>query len=351
MLDVAELLKKVRRIEIVASRTVNDLFAGQYKSVFRGRGMEFNEVREYQPGDDIRSIDWNVTARAGKPFIKRFVEERELTILFLVDVSASGLFGTSRPKLDTAIEVVATLMFSALKNNDKVGLLTFADRVVDYYRPRKGKGNVLHLIRELLAAEPVARPTDLKTALDYVNRVQKRRAVVFLLSDFLVPELIGSEEQISNALPDDAEPSSFDDLFMEGGSRIFSGSSHRIESSFLLRSLQGRRANKGSEAQQRALSICGRKHDLVAMNLSDPREREFPDVGLITLEDAETGERVEVDTADPSVRRLLAQRLQSGRDRIAETLRRSRIDCLNLENGSDFLVDLRRFFHTREMRH
>ena len=185
---VIDILKKVRRIQIVANRTVNDLMAGQYKSVFRGRGMEFDEVREYQPGDDIRTIDWNVTARTGTPFIKRFCEERELTVLLLVDVSASGVFGSgSQSKLELAVEMAALLMFSALKNNDKVGLLTFCDRVLDYFPPRKGKANVLQLIRQLVSAEPVPRETKLASALEYLNRVQKRRAVVFLLSDFLAP--------------------------------------------------------------------------------------------------------------------------------------------------------------------
>jgi len=165
-LTVADILKRVRRIQIVANRAVNDLFAGQYKSVFRGRGMEFDEVREYQPGDDIRTIDWNVTARTGSCFIKRFCEERELTVLFLVDVSASGVFGsTERSKLDLMVEVAALLMFSALKNNDKVGLLTFCDDVLDYYPPRKGKSHVLHLIRELVGQRPVARETRLQAAL------------------------------------------------------------------------------------------------------------------------------------------------------------------------------------------
>jgi len=184
--DVASILKRVRQIQIVANRRVDDLLAGQYKSVFRGRGMEFDEVREYQPGDDVRSIDWNVTARAGAPFVKRFVEERELTVMFLVDVSASGAFGSTwRSKLETLVELAAMLMFSALKNNDKVGLVTFCDEVIDYFPPRKGKSNVLHLIRELVAVEPVARPTNIAAAVDYLNRVQRRRAVVFLLSDFL----------------------------------------------------------------------------------------------------------------------------------------------------------------------
>ena len=189
--SVVEILKKVQRIQIVANRAVNDLFAGQYKSVFRGRGMEFDEVREYQPGDDIRTIDWNVTARTGNCFIKRFCEERELTVLFLVDVSASGAFGsTQQSKLELAVEIAALLMFSALKNNDKVGLIQFCDDVLDYLPPRKGKSHVLHIIRKLVGAQPVARDTNLDKALDFLNRVQKRRAVVFLMSDFLGPSAV-----------------------------------------------------------------------------------------------------------------------------------------------------------------
>lgn len=342
MPDVFELLKKVRRIEIVANRTVNDLFAGQYKSVFRGRGMEFSEVREYQPGDDIRSIDWNVTARAGRPYIKRFVEERELTILFLVDISASGVFGSQRSKLESAVEVAATLMFSALKNNDKVGLLTFADRVIDFYRPRKGKANVLHLIRELLAVEPIARPTDLIPALDYVNSVQKRRSVVFLLSDFLVPELTGAASGGSDNVDKGVrKPISPIEEFLND-SRIdyfFRPASSRV------------RSGKEISQQQRLLSICSRKHDLIAMTLSDPREREFPNVGLITLRDAETGQLVEVDTTSEKVRRLLAEQFQSARQKIDETLRRSQVDRLDIETDGDFHASLRRFFRSREQRH
>jgi uncharacterized protein (DUF58 family) len=333
------MLKKVRRIEIVANRTVNDLFAGQYKSVFRGRGMEFSEVREYQPGDDIRSIDWNVTARAGKPFIKHFVEERELTILFLVDVSASGIFGSTRSKLETTVEIAATLMFSALKNNDKVGLITFADQVIDYYRPRKGKANVLHLIRELLAVEPSARQTNIKAVLDYVNRVQKRRAVVFLLSDFLVPELTGA---IKGNFGEDSDWSGSDKV-----SNFLVGSS-RVEKNILFHSFQTSRQVSLAGEQEQSLSICVRKHDLIALTFSDPREREFPNVGLIMLRDAETGELLEVDTANPGIRQILMQQLSSGQNRITETLKRCHVDQLKIETGSDFLTDFRRFFRTRE---
>jgi uncharacterized protein (DUF58 family) len=289
--NVLDILKKVRRIQIVANRTVNDLLAGQYKSVFRGRGMEFDEVREYQPGDDIRTIDWNVTARTGSPFIKRFCEERELTVLLLVDVSASGVFGSaSRAKLDLAVEMAALLMFSALKNNDKVGLLTFADRVCDYFPPRKGKANVLRLIRQLVAAEPVAVETNLAAALDYLNHVQKRRAVVFLLSDFLAP------------------------------------------------------------TAQRAMSIANRRHDLVAVTVSDPREQSLPDVGFITLSDAETGELVEVDTRHPEVRRLFESCARERGDVLTNGFRKAGVDQLAVRTDEDYEKSLRRFFRMRERR-
>lgn len=288
---VAEILKRVERIQIVANRQVNDLFAGQYHSVFRGQGIEFDEVREYQPGDDVRTIDWNVTARAGTPFIKRYCEERELTVMFLVDVSASGVFGsTARSKLELAIEVAAMLMFSALKNNDKVGLVRFCDDVVAYDPPRKGKSNVLRLIRELVSTEPVHRETDLGKALDFLNQVQKRRGVVFLLSDFLGPE------------------------------------------------------------SKTALAATNRRHDLVAMTISDPREEALPDVGFVVLEDAETGEQVEVDTRHPEVRRLFAGRAAERSGGLATLLKKVGIDQLRLSTDGDYTKGLRRFFSMREKR-
>lgn len=288
---VADILKKVRRIQITANRAVDDLFAGQYKSVFRGRGMEFDEVREYQPGDDVRTIDWNVTARTGMPFIKRFCEERELTVMFLVDVSASGAFGSvERSKLDLAVEVAALLMFSALKNNDKVGMVTFCDEVIDYIPPRKGKARVLHLLRELVAVQPVARPTDLSSALEFVGRVQKRRAVVFLISDFIAPEA------------------------------------------------------------RRAMAVCGRRHDLIAINISDPREQSLPDVGFISLVDAESGELLELDTRHPQVRELFARRAAERAENVSRLLKRAGVDELPIRSGEDYVADLRRFFRMRERR-
>ena len=288
---VAEILKKVQRSQIVANRSVNDLLAGQYRSVFRGRGMEFDEVREYQPGDDIRTIDWNVTARAGVPFIKRFSEERELTVLFLVDVSASGSFGSgSQSKLEVMIEMTALLMFSALKNNDKVGLLLFANNVEAYYPPRKGKGNVLRLIREMLAAEPVRDETDLEAALQYLNKVYKRRAVVFLISDFQ------------------------------------------------------------NEASRKALAISNGRHDLVAITVSDPREEQLPQVGFITLQDAESGEMVDVDTRHPKVRELFASQAADRREALTTGLRRAGVDQLQVSTTEPYATSLRRFFESRERR-
>ncbi len=289
--SVADILKRVRRIQIVASRAVNDLFAGQYKSVFRGRGMEFDEVREYQPGDDIRTIDWNVTARTGVCFIKRFCEERELTVLFLIDASASGMFGSGRrSKLDLAVEVAALLMFSALKNNDKVGLLTFCDQVLDYYPPRKGKSHVLHLIRKLVALQPVAGETRVQAALDFLNRVQKRRAVVFLLSDFIGP------------------------------------------------------------SARRALAVANARHDVTAVSVTDPREQSLPDVGFVTLQDAETGEIVEVDTRHPAVRSLFQTSAAHRREAFESELRRAGVDELPINTQADYVAELRRFFRMRERR-
>ena len=291
MPEIAEILRKVQRIQIAASRSVDDLMAGQYRSVFRGRGMEFDEVREYQPGDDIRTIDWNVTARAGAPFIKRFCEERELTILFLVDISASGIFGSGdQSKLEVMVEIAALLMFSALRNNDKVGLHLFADDVVACYPPRKSKGNVLRLLREIVAAEPVVGETNLPAALEYLNRVQKRRAVVFVISDFQ------------------------------------------------------------TDVSHKALSMTNGRHDLVAITVSDPREHELPDVGFIQLEDAETGEIVEVDTRNERVRQLLRQQSAHHTDIVTEALRRAGVDQLPVSTREPYMTSLRRFFAVREKR-
>ena len=289
--SVAEIVQKVRRIQIVANRAVNDLFAGEYHSVFRGRGMEFDEVREYQPGDEVRDIDWNVTARSGVPFVKRYREERELTVLFLVDISASGAFGSlDRSKMELAVEVAALLMFSALKNNDKVGLLLFCDEVLKYLPPRKGKASVLRFIRELVAARPVARETRVDRALEFLNRVQRRKAVVFLISDFL-----GSHDE-------------------------------------------------------RQLMVANSRHDLVAITVADPRESSLPDVGFVKLKDAETGEIMELDTAHRKVRELFASEAAKRRDALTSGLRRMAVDELPIRTDESYVTSMRRFFRMRERR-
>ena len=289
--NVAEIVQKVRRIQIVANRAVDDLFAGEYHSVFRGRGMEFDEVREYQPGDEVRTIDWNVTARNGTPFVKRYREERELTVMFLVDVTASGAFGSrDRSKLELAIEVAALLMFSALKNNDKVGLVLFGGEPHRYFAPRKGKASVLRLLRELVASRPVAGETRVDRALEFLSRVQRRKAVVFLLSDFL------------------------------------------------------------ADGWERPLRVAKGRHDVVAITVADPREETLPAADFVTLEDAETGERVELDARHPAVRRAFAERAARREAALDERLKKAGVDRLPIRTDEPYLKSLRRFFRMRERR-
>ena len=287
--ELEEVLREVRRIQIVARKQVNDLLAGEYLSAFKGRGMEFDTVREYVPGDEIRSIDWNVTARSESPFVKTFCEERELTILLAVDISASGAFGSQKiSKLETAVEVGAVLMFTSLKNNDKVGLLFFADDVVKYIPPRKGRGNVLRLIREMLAAEPVKSETNIAKALEYIGRVQRRRAVVFVLSDFIGPDC------------------------------------------------------------SKALAVANRRHDCIAVTLEDPRERELPSVGFLTLQDAETDELIELDTRNPRVRAMFAKVSHERQTKLKDLLRKANVDRLEIRTDQSYATSLQRFFRMRE---
>ena len=287
--DIDEVLKEVKRIQIVARRQVNDLLAGEYLSAFQGRGMEFNAVREYVPGDEIRSIDWNVTARTGNPYVKTFCEERELTVMIVVDISASGVFGSQRlSKMETAVEVAAVLMFAALKNNDKVGLMFFADDVVKYIPPRKGRANVLRLIRELLATEPVKAETNITKALEFLGRVQRRKCVLFLMSDFLGPDC------------------------------------------------------------SRALAIANRRHDCVAVTLSDPREASLPDVGFLTLRDAETDELLELDTRHPRVRALFAKAADERERKLTGWFRRANVDRLSIQTDQPYTQSLQKFFRSRE---
>jgi uncharacterized protein (DUF58 family) len=289
-----EILKKVRQIEIRTNREVTDVLGGQYHSVFKGRGMEFEEVREYLPGDEVRAIDWNVTARFGHPFIKKFKEERELTVMLLVDVSGSGQFGSVRQtKNELAAELAAVLAFSAVRNNDKVGLVMFTDAVEKYVPPKKGRRHVLRVVREILAFKPAGRGTDIVRALDYLNQVQRRRAVTFLLSDFQV----GDTETLS-----------------------------------------------------RKLRVTGSRHDLVALSLRDPREETLPAVGLLELRDNETGERVLLDTFDARVRDRYEQAARQRFDQLRRLLRNSACDHVEIRTDLDYLKPLVQFFRSREQR-
>jgi uncharacterized protein (DUF58 family) len=291
-----EILAKVRQIEIRTSRLAQETFAGQYHSVFKGRGMDFEEVREYVPGDEVRSIDWNVTARSGRPFVKKYTEERELTIVLVVDLSASGHFGSgTQSKRELAAEVASVLAFSAIRNDDKVGLVLFTDAVEHYVPAKKGRRHVLRVVREILFFEPTRTGTDVVAALDFVNRVVRRRAVTFLLSDFLVPA---------------TGPS-------------------------------------GVEALRRTLERGGRRHDLVALAVSDPRESELPAVGRVVLEDAERGELVEVDTNDARFRSGYAEAAARRRRERLQLLRSAGVDALELSTAEPYLAALRRFFRTR----
>ena len=284
---IEDLLKKVRQIEIISNRIANDTFSGQYRSAFRGQGIEFDEVREYMEGDDVRSIDWNVTARSGRPYVKRFSEERERSLLFMLDVSASNLFGTKVSRLETATEVVASLMFSALKNNDKIGLLTFANGARSYFPPQKGKNYVLRLVNEMLSVQPAEEPTNLNSALEFVGKTLKRHAVIIIISDFYAPQ------------PD------------------------------------------------KSLFYCCRRHDLVAISITEPFEETFPNVGFVRLRDPETDTIVELDTGSPRVRRAISERLKLKRRTLTSKLKEANVEPLFIENGGDYVQTLRRFFQTR----
>jgi len=291
MRDPKEILKKIRRIELRTRRLVNTSFAGQYHSVFKGRGMNFEEVREYTPGDEIRSIDWNVTARMNAPFVKKYTEERELTVMLLVDVSASGNFGSVElSKRELAAEVAAILAFSAIYNNDKVGLILFSDTVELFIPPKKGRLHTLRLIREMLYFEPKGRGTNLAAALDYLNKVVSRRAVIFVVSDFIAPDYT------------------------------------------------------------KALTVAGRRHDVVALPVIDPGEEQLPDVGLITFEDAETGEQIEINTSSRALRNAFAAEEAARRKALEKLFGTRGIDVVPLATDKDYLLPLRAFFEQRERR-
>lgn len=287
-----ELIQKIRKIQIYTSRMVDASFAGQYESVFRGRGMEFDEVREYTPGDDIRTIDWNVTARTGRAYIKRFVEEREMTVVFAVDLSASGDFGTvNKAKNELGAEFCAVMAFAAAKNNDKVGLLIFTDRIELYIPPKKGISHMLRLIRELLYFKMPERRTDISQALDYLGRVIRKRATVFLVSDF-------------------------------------------IETDF-----------------KKPLSLLNQRHDVIAVSVRDRAEVALPSVGLIEFADAETGEIVLVDTSSRQFRNKYRNSCTQRFDELIKMLQSIDVDCISISTDKPYIQDLIRFFHMRHRRH
>ncbi len=284
-----EVVTRIRQLQIRAKRAVESLLGGEYHSVFKGIGIAFEEVREYQPGDDIRNIDWNVTARMGHPFVKRFVEERELTVMLMVDLSGSHRFGTQRhEKHEVIAEVAALLAFSAISNNDKVGLIAFTDQVERFLPPRKGVRHVLRLIRDILFFQPTRRGTSVRQALDYLNHVLRRRSIVFLLSDFL---------------------------------------------------------DKGFE---RALKQTGRRHDLIAIRVVDHREEELPPVGLVRLEDAETGSERLVNTRRREVREAYRQAARQRRETLRQLFRSANVDLIEAGTDGCHLDSLTQFFRRRE---
>jgi len=324
-MTLIDLLESVRRVEVRTNRLVNDTMVGAYLSHFKGRGMDFEELREYIPGDDVRDIDWNVTHRLGRVFVKRFREERELTAVLAVDVSASSRFGSAnRTKREFACEIAATLAFSAAKNGDKVALLLFTDEVELFVPPRKGRRHILRIIRELLMCKPRKRGTDISSALSFLNHVLHRRAIVFLLTDFL-----------------------------------HMGERNRPRSSFSSSNLAEKIEDEGRERGRGGLSsrdviaelgLTNMRHDVVCLHLHDPREGGLPDAGLVTIEDAETGELLELDSTRGSVRERYAA---ANAERLAEldrSLNRTGVDTLRLKTTEPFAPVLQRFFEIRRGR-
>jgi len=287
----------MRELEISTRRMVDDSMAGAYHSVFKGRGMDFDEVREYSPGDEVRTIDWNVTARAGRAFVKKFTEERELTIFLVVDISASGNFGSgAMAKRELAAEVASVLAFSAIRNSDKVGLILYTDRIERYLPPKKGRRHVLRVVRDILYHEPQGIGTDTVKTLDVVNHVLHRRAVVFLISDFVAS---GGDPEAARA------------------------------------------------QLRRAVRQTNRRHDLIALHIEDPRERELPNVGIVALEDAETGEIIEINTARPAVRKRFTELSLERAQRLRSDLRAEGVDSVQLRTDMPYIPPLQRFFKSR----
>jgi uncharacterized protein (DUF58 family) len=290
-METSDLLKKVRKIEIKTRGISNQLFAGEYHSVFKGRGMSFSEVREYQPGDDIRTIDWNVTARFNHTYVKIFEEERELTTMLMIDVSGSSFFGAYKQfKNELITEICAVLAFSAIHNNDKVGVIFFTDKIEKFIPPKKGRSHILRIIRELIDLKPSSNGTDVGAAIAYLNNVQKKRCIVFVVSDFMVGEF------------------------------------------------------------EQPLLIAGRKHDFIGLHIYDPREREIPDIGLIHVKDAETGELIWLDTSDKTVRNAYAKHYKENYNYFKYTFQSSGADVISVSTTDNYINILMAFFKRREKR-
>jgi uncharacterized protein (DUF58 family) len=308
-----EILKKIRQIELRTTRLVSETLGGQYHSVFKGQGMNFEEVREYQPGDEVRSIDWNVTARMNHPFVKKFVEERELTLMLVVDLSGSGLFGSrEQSKRELAAEIASVLAFSAIRNNDKVGLILFTEKVEKYIPPKKGRRHVLRVIREILCFQPARRGTNFIEALDVLNRLAHRHAIVVIISDFLFEHRAAARD------PNRAAP-------------------------YLVSPTLGPRTLP-------ALRQANRSHDVIAIQVVDRFELELPMVGRLILKDAETGEMIEINTHDARKRRAFAERRAKHQAELMRLLRSANIDAIEARTGEPYAGTLGQFFETREKR-
>lgn len=287
-METSDIIQKVRKIEIKTKGLSNHIFAGEYHSAFKGRGMTFAEVREYQFGDDVRTIDWNVTARFGHPYVKIFEEERELTVMLMIDVSGSRVFGTvSRLKMDIVTEVAATLAFSTIQNNDKVGVIFFSDRIEKFIPPKKGRKHVLHIIREMIDFKPESTRTDIASAVRYLTNAIKKRSTAFLISDFM------------------------------------------------------------DEGFEKELTIANRKHDIVALQVYDIRETEMPDVGLVKLKDAETGERIWVDTSDARLRKSYRNAWGQSQLELQKTFSKSGVDSVSMNTADDYVKSLMKLFRMR----
>jgi uncharacterized protein (DUF58 family) len=286
-----DVLQKIRRIQITTNRLVNESLAGEYHSVFKGRGMEFDEVREYQHGDDVRTIDWNVSSRTGRPFVKRYVEERELTVMLLIDKSASGSFGSiEKMKAEISAEISALLAFSAIKNNDRVGAILFTDRVEKFIPPRRGSKHVLRVIREVLYHKPEHRGTRIQTAIELLNLVIRKRSVVFLISDLL------------------------------------------------------------DQGFEQSLKVANRKHDIIIIQIIDPLEKGLPEIGLLEIRDAETGEIACFDTSLPWIQNTIRENWNRNQDRLQKLFESHRMDHVTIETGTSYEVPLIRFFKDRAKR-